>query len=67
MAIVFVVLSFLFARQISRVIGYILGMAITALVMAVAWPFLLLLGAFRRWKARKAQRRAAQVVRQGDE
>lgn len=60
MAIVFAVLSFVFARQLGRVLGYILGMTVAALAMVVAGPFLLLPGAFRRWKARRL---AAQVER----
>lgn len=63
MGIVFAVLGFLFARQLGRVLGYILGMTIAALAMVVAGPFLLLPGAFRRWKARRARRLAAQVGR----
>lgn len=64
MGIVFAVLGFLFARQLGRVLGYILGMTIAALAMVVAGPFLLLPGAFRRWKARRARRLAARVERQ---
>lgn len=63
MGIVFAVLGFLFARQLGRVLGYILGMTIAALAMVVAGPFLLLPGAFRRWKARRARRLAARVER----
>lgn len=60
MGIVFAVLGFLFARQLGRVLGYILGMTVAALAMVVAGPFLLLVGF---WKARKTQRLAAQVER----
>lgn len=64
MAILFAVLSFVFARQIGRALGYALGMAIAGGAMVAAAPFLLLPGAFRRWKARRARRRSALVERQ---
>lgn len=64
MGLVVAAFAFVFGRQLGRVLGYILGWAITGLVVVASLPFLLLPRAFRRWKARRARRRAAQVGRQ---
>jgi len=64
MTIVLAVLAFLFARQLGRTLGYIAGWAIAALVMGLVAPAMLLVGAFRRRKALRALRRAAQGGRQ---
>lgn len=62
MAIFLVFCSFIFARQLGKLVGY----AITAALAVVVFPLYLLQRWFRRWRSRNARQKAAKVERRAE-
>lgn len=62
MAIFLVFCSFIFARQLGKLVGY----AITAALAVIVFPLYLLQRWFRRCRSRNARQKAAKVGRRAE-